>query len=106
METALWLAVLGMAVATYVLRLSFIAMLARIEVPHVFYKGLGLVPAAVLAALIVPALLYEGGTPGAPVHIERLIAGVLAALVAWRTKNVLITIGVGLLALIMIQELW
>jgi branched-subunit amino acid transport protein len=33
----------------------------------------------------------------------RLVAGALAALVAWRTKNVLLTIGVGMAALWILQ---
>ena len=45
--TALWLAVIGMGVATYALRISFIALLARMELPRVFNEALGLVPAAV-----------------------------------------------------------
>jgi branched-subunit amino acid transport protein len=36
---------------------------------------------------------------------ERLLAGMLAALVAWRTRNVLLTLGVGLVALWILQAL-
>jgi branched-subunit amino acid transport protein len=36
----------------------------------------------------------------------RLLAGALAAGVAWRTKNVILTIAIGMAALIMMQSLF
>ena len=103
--TALWLAVIGMGVATYALRISFIALLARIELPRMFHEALGLVPAAVLAALVFPAFFYAGGTIDVSLANERLLAGGLAAAVAWRTGNVLLTIGVGMTVLVLLQAM-
>ena len=103
--TALWLAVIGMGAATYVLRISFIALLARVELPRVFHEALGLVPAAVLAALVFPAFFRAGGTIDVSLANEHLLAGVLAAIVAWRTRNVLLTIGVGMAALVALRAM-
>ena len=103
--TALWLAVIGMGVATYALRISFIALLARIELPRVFYEALGLVPAAVLAALIFPTFFYAGGTLDISLANERLLPGALAAAVPWRTRDVLLTIGVGMTVLVLLQAM-
>ena len=101
--TALWLAVIGMGVATYALRISFIALLARMEPPRVFHEALGLVPAAVLAALVFPAFFRAGDTIDVSLANEHLLAGALAAVVAWRTRNVLLTIGVGMAALVALR---
>ncbi len=60
-------------------------------------------PPAVLSAIIFPELLRPGGTFDLSFGNVRLLAGVLAAGVAWRTKNVLLTIGVGMVALWVLQ---
>ena len=103
--SALWLAVIGMGVATYALRISFIALLARVELPRVFREALGLVPAAVLAALVFPAFFRAGGTIDVSLANEQLLAGALAAIVAWRTRNVLLTMGVGMAALVALRAM-
>ncbi len=61
--------------------------------------GLRFVPAAVLAALVVPALVYADGALALSFSNTRLVAGVLAAVVAWTTRSVLWTIGSGMAAL-------
>jgi len=48
-------------------------------------------------------LLRPGGALDLSFGNVRLLAGVLAALVAWRTKNVLLTIAVGMVALWVLQ---
>lgn len=100
----LWLTILGMGVVTYGLRLSFIALAGRLSVPRVLKKALAYVPAAVLAALVLPALVVGEGTVK-PLN-PRSIAGLLAVFVAWRTRSVFATILVGMVALWMLQTLW
>jgi branched-subunit amino acid transport protein len=75
------------------------------NVPARLQRALRFVPPAVLSAIIFPELLLPQGTldlsPGNP----RLVAGLLAALAAWRTKNVLVTIVIGMAALLILQPL-
>jgi branched-subunit amino acid transport protein len=68
-------------------------------------RALRFVPAAVLSAIIFPELLVWDGTLFLSPANPRLIAGILAALIAWRTKNVLFTIGVGMVVLLALQQL-
>ncbi len=96
---ALWLVILAMGVITYAQRLSMIAVLGRVEVPGVVREALRFVPAAVLAAIVVPELLRPGGALDLSLGNTRLLAGAAASLVAWRTKNVFLTIGVGMAVL-------
>ena len=103
--TALWLAVIGMGVATYALRISFIALLARMELPRVFNEALGLVPAAVLAALVFPAFFRAGGTFDVSLANVHLLAGARASFGAWRARNVLLTMGVGMAALVALRAM-
>ena len=62
-----------------------------------------MIPPAALAALVAPALLRPGGTLD-PLNVQ-LAAGVLAGLVAWRTRSVVLTTAVGLLALFLLERL-
>ena len=96
---SLWLTILGMGLITYAIRLSFVVLGERVQVSALFQRGLKYVPTAVLSAIILPELLQPGGTLDISLGNTRLLAGLIAALVAWRTKNVLWTIGVGMGAL-------
>ena len=85
--------------ATFLIRLSFIALLGRMAVPPWVRQVLPYVPTAALTAIIVPELLMRGDVVFLSVSNTRLIAGLLASAVAWRTRNAFLTIGVGMLAL-------
>ena len=99
----IWLAIIGMGIITYALRLGPILLMERIEIGGTARQALRFVPAAVLSAIIFPELLILGGTLDISLGNERLLAGLLAAIVAWRTKNVLWTIAVGMAALWLLQ---
>jgi branched-subunit amino acid transport protein len=94
-----WLVILGMGLVTYAIRLSLIALLGRMQVPPLVQRGLRFVPPAVLSAIIFPELLRPSGALDVSLTNLRLLAGSLAALVAWRTRNVLLTIAVGMAAM-------
>jgi branched-subunit amino acid transport protein len=57
----------------------------------------------VLAAVVMPLLFLQDGALEASLGNERLIAGLLAALIAWRTRNVLLVLGGGMVALWTLQ---
>ena len=101
----LWLIIIGMGLITYALRLSLIVLLGRMDMPLIVQRGLRFVPPAVLSAIIFPELLRPGGVLDISLGNARLLAGIVAALIAWRTKNVLLTIGVGMAALWILQTL-
>ena len=93
----LWITVFGMGLVTFATRLSFILTSGKFEMPPLFRRALRYVPPAVLSAIILPELLRPGGAPvDASWHNVRWAAGIIAALVAWRTHNALITILVGM----------
>jgi branched-subunit amino acid transport protein len=95
----LWLIVIGMGLVTFGIRLVPIVLLGRIEIPLIVQRSLRFVPPAVLTAIIVPELLYRDNQIDVSFTNVRLLAGLIAIVVAWRTKNALITIGVGMIAL-------
>ena len=97
--SGLWWLVLGMGAITYAFRLLPILLSGRGDLPPILRRGLRMVPAAVLSALIVPDLLLHDGHLALSVTNPRLLAGLLAALVAWRTKNIALTLITGMLVL-------
>ena len=101
--STLWLTVVGAGVVTFVLRLSFIALLGRVEVPAFLEKALRFVPAAVLTAVVIPLLLYQNGVPEISLGNERLLAGLVAAVICWRTRNVPLTLVGGMAMLWTLQ---
>ena len=103
--TSMWLAILGAGAATFALRLSFIALLGRIEVPVLLGRALRYVPAAVLTAVVIPLLLYSEGSLDVSVGNERLLAGAVAVLIAWSTRNVLFTLGGGMATMWALQTI-
>lgn len=99
---AIWALVVLIGVGTWMIRLSFVALFGRVDtIPPTVMRILALIPAAVLAAIVAPALTHSSGS--LDLGTDRFFAGVMAALVAWRTKNVLATIGVGMGALWILQ---
>jgi branched-subunit amino acid transport protein len=78
----------GMALVTYFTRYTMIAALGR-DMALPLRRWLGYVPPAVLSALIAPAALAPRGHLEIGPHVWATLAG---AAVAWRTRNVLLTI--------------
>lgn len=96
----LWLTILAMGLITFAIRLGPILALERFPIPPRLRQALRFVPPAVLSAIVFPELLRPGsGSLDISFGNLRLLAGLLAILVAWRTRNVLLTIVVGMGAL-------
>jgi branched-subunit amino acid transport protein len=91
--------VAGMAAVTYAIRYPIIALLGKVSISPRFFELLRFVPVAVLTAITVPALLMPAGVVDIGFDNIRLLAGLLAILVAWRTRNLLLTISSGMLGL-------
>ena len=101
----LWLLVLLMGAGTYAIRLSVLVLVRHTLLPATVRDALRFVTPAVLAAIILPAVLYagDGGAFDAGVGNERLLAAIAAAAVAWATKSVWPTIAIGMVALWVLQ---
>jgi len=68
-------------------------------------KALHYVPPAVLSAIIFPELFLHDGRLNLAPDNYRLLAGLVAVLVAWFSKNTLIAIITGMIALFLFQFL-
>ncbi|HLW01822.1 MAG TPA: AzlD domain-containing protein [Ktedonobacterales bacterium] len=99
----IWLVMLPFAAATYALRVGFL-LSGGAGRPAGWQRWLRFVPPAVLSALVALAL-FGSGSPFSPATLSQVLAAALAALVAWRFRNVLLTVATGMAAFWIVQAL-
>jgi branched-subunit amino acid transport protein len=99
----IWLVMLIGGLITFGMRFSLIYLFGRFQVPETMRRALHYVPPAVLSAIVFPELLLQNGMLNLSLDNFRLMAGLVAVLVAWFSKNTLITIISGMVALFLLQ---
>ena len=102
---SIWLVMLLGGLITFGIRFSLIYLLAegRVHIPDGVRRALHYVPPAVLSALIFPDLFLSRDILDISLGNHRLLAGLIAIAVAWFSKNTLLTILTGMLALTLLQ---
>ena len=88
--------ILGMALVTFGVRYPILALVSRIQLSDSILSALKFVPPAVLSAIILPEVLISDGSFQVDLGNSELVASLAAALIAWRTKNLLLTIILGM----------
>ncbi|MDM8525534.1 AzlD domain-containing protein [Desulfococcaceae bacterium HSG8] len=104
-ENLLFLIIIAIGVITYATRSSFIMIAGSTDKFPYFQKALRFVPVTVLPALIMPALFCHNGIPDISIGNERLVAGILAIVIAMYKKNVLLTLCAGMGSLWILQAI-
>lgn len=99
----IWLVMLLGGLITFGMRFSLIYLFGRLQVPETLRKALHYVPPAVLSAIIFPELFLHEGALDLSLDNTRLLAGLIAIVVAWFSRNTLITIIAGIIALFLLQ---
>jgi branched-subunit amino acid transport protein len=98
----IWLVMLIGGLITFGMRFSLIYLFGKFEIPETMQRALHYVPPAVLSAIIVPELLIRDGNVNFSFENIRLLAGVIAIVTAWVSRNTLLTILVGMAALLIL----
>lgn len=96
-------AILAMSAATYLSRSLTLAFFPRLPLPRWLRRGLPYIPAGVLAAMVVPALLTPGGALLPPWANPNLLAGIVAFATALRTRNVPLTMLAGVVSVVIFR---
>jgi branched-subunit amino acid transport protein len=99
----IWLVMLLGGMLTFGMRMSFIYLFGRFEIPAMMKRALRFVPPAVLSAIVAPALFMPDNTLDLSLSNYHLMAGTVAILVAWRTKSTLLTIIAGMATLLILM---
>ena len=97
--------ILGMAIVTFSIRYVLLALASRIELPELLKESLKFIAPAVLTAITVPAVLMPTGELAISFRNPYLISAGLAVVAGILSKNVLITIVVGLSGFFIYQVL-
>lgn len=99
-----WLTIVLAGAGSFALRASFLVAARRlVDLPPRVERILRQIPPAVLAALVVPALVRPEGS--LDLWQPELAAGLVAAVVSWRTRNVALTLVTGMSVLVGLQQL-
>jgi branched-subunit amino acid transport protein len=100
MTVSEFLMVAGMALVTFAMRYPVLVLVSKLTLPTTLQAALKFIPPAVLTAIIVPSLLAPAEQRiNISLTNDYLIAGIVTALAAWRTKNLLLTLAMGMVAL-------
>lgn len=101
-----WVVISVIGIATILMRGSFILTAERFKLSNKFADILKFIPASVLAALVAPAIFYHEGIVSAMHGKERMLAGIIALLVAYKSRNIFFTIITGMGTLYLVQYLF
>jgi len=93
---AFWFVMVIVGLLTFITRLTFILLEDKWQPPELVTRGLRFVPVAVLTAIYVPEILLVEDQIALSLANPRLLAGIIAILVAYKTKSALWTIGIGM----------
>jgi branched-subunit amino acid transport protein len=105
-ETSISLLIIGMALINLLIRYPVYLMADRFRFPPLIERALAFVPAAVLTAIIVPAVVFPTGTQAQlDWHNPFLLAAILTAIISYVTRNLLATIVVGM-AVFLVLRWW
>lgn len=91
-----FLLILGMTLVTFGVRYPTLALVGKVPMPPAVIRALRYVPVAVLTAIIATEVFYRDGVLTFNPTNPYFIAALVAIGVSWRTKNLLLTIVLGM----------
>ncbi len=90
------LLILGMMLVTFSARYPVLAIFGRVPIPKPIFRALRFVPTAVLTAICAPAVFMPDGKIDISMGNAYLLAALVAIAVSWKTRNLLLTILIGM----------
>jgi branched-subunit amino acid transport protein len=80
-----WIAIAGLAIGTFLIRYSFIGLLAGKKLPPRFERALQLAVPAIFAALVVPLVIMIGSVANLDQRWPHAVAAIVTGIYAgWR----------------------
>ena len=87
----------GMLLVTFLPRFLPLMFLSNKNLPDKVVSWLSFIPAAVLSALLAPALLLNNGSLYLSLENTALLAFIPTLIIAYKTKNIFYTVSCGLI---------
>jgi branched-subunit amino acid transport protein len=97
--------IFGMFTITFGIRFVMFAFAGKASFPNWLAKSLKFVPPAVLTAIIIPSVFMPSGVIDISLTNNYLIAALFAFVISLMTKNLLKTIGLGMILFLFLQYL-
>ncbi len=96
--TSIWTVIAGLALGTFLIRFSFLGLVANRPLPDWLLRLLRYTPVAVIPGLVAPLVLFPQATGGAP-DPARLTAAAVTVAVGMIARNTLWAIFAGAITL-------
>ena len=103
MRSEMFLIIAGMAIVTFATRFASVAILGQKKMPPALERWLRHIPTGILTALIVPTLLLPKGYIDLSFDNHYLLAGLVAAAAAWKSRNMIATLVLGLGTMLLLR---
>jgi branched-subunit amino acid transport protein len=103
-DVDVWITILLAALVSFGLRYLPMKLLEKQRLAPWLERALRYVPAATLSGLVFPALLLQDNKLALSFMNDRLIAGLVAIVIAYFSRNAILTIAGGLIALWILQR--
>lgn len=97
LRSELLLLFLGMGLVTYLPRWLPLFLLSQRSLPEWLIYWLDLIPAAILSALLLPALVTTGNPPSLSILQPEFFVAIPTFLIAWKTRSLAVTVIAGML---------
>ena len=94
-----WRIIFLLGIGTFTIRFSIIALSSKVKISDRVKEVFSFIPAAVLPALIAPLVFYHKGSVELIFGKERFIILILATIVCYYSRSMMLTIVFGLFAL-------
>ena len=92
----IWFIIIISGLITFGMRFVFLTPAMPKHLSKDAITAMRLVPIAVLWTIVVAEIMLAGGQITDPLSNTKLLAALGAAVIAWRTKSVILTIGCGM----------
>lgn len=99
------LTIFGMMIVTFGVRYPILALVGKVDLPKPVFRALQYVPVAMLTAISVPAVLFPEDDLFISFDNAYIIGALVAVGVAWRTKNLLYTIVIGMAVFLLWKQI-
>ncbi|XPV75643.1 MAG: AzlD domain-containing protein [Desulfovibrio sp.] len=92
----IFITIVGMMLVTYIPRMLPATLLSSRTLPQGLVDWLSFIPAAVLAAMAVPAVIFNQGVPDLSTNNLFFMAAIPTIIAAWFSKGMVIPVVVGM----------
>lgn len=101
----IWMIMLALGAGTFLIRYSLIGLMGKIRIPPKIEQAFRFIPASMLSALVVSQLASYARSSVSPLMNPYYLAALVACGVAWKTRNTLLTVFVGMIVLWVLRSI-